>query len=50
MATDLSGDPRDELFLVRSASFDIALDIKTGDGVCHPTATWAPSSARPASS
>ena len=31
------GDPGDELFLVRSGSFDIALDIKTGDGVCHST-------------
>jgi len=31
------GDPGDELFLVRSGAFDIALEIKTGDGVCHPT-------------
>jgi len=38
------GDPGDELFLVRSGSFDIALDIKTGDGVCHSTrlATFGP--------
>jgi glutaminase len=38
------GDPGDELFLVRTGSFDIALDIKTGDGVCHSTrlATFGP--------
>ena len=38
------GDPGDELFLVRSGSFDIALDIKTGDGQCHSTrlATFGP--------
>ncbi|MCP9785957.1 glutaminase A [Cyanobium sp. N5-Cardenillas] len=38
------GDPGDELFLVRSGSFDIALDIKTGDGHCHSTrlATFGP--------
>ncbi|MCT0208738.1 glutaminase A [Synechococcus sp. CS-1332] len=38
------GDPGDELFLVRSGSFDIALDIKTGDGVSHSTrlATFGP--------
>ena len=38
------GDPGDEMFLVRSGSFDIALDIKTGDGVCHSTrlATFGP--------
>lgn len=38
------GDPGDELFLVRSGAFDIALDIKTGDGVCHSTrlATFGP--------
>ncbi|MBW4531773.1 MAG: glutaminase A [Aphanothece saxicola GSE-SYN-MK-01-06B] len=38
------GDPGDELFLVRSGSFDIALDIKTGDGLSHSTrlATFGP--------
>jgi hypothetical protein len=38
------GDPGDELFLVHSGSFDIALDIRTGDGVCHSTrlATFGP--------
>ena len=38
------GDPGDELFLVRSGAFDIALDIKTGDGLCHSTrlATFGP--------
>lgn len=38
------GDPGDELFLVRSGSFDIALDIKTGDGQSHSTrlATFGP--------
>ena len=38
------GEPGDELFLVRSGSFDIALDIKTGAGVCHSTrlATFGP--------
>ncbi len=38
------GDPGDELFLVRSGSFDIALDIKTGDGHSHSTrlATFGP--------
>jgi len=38
------GDPGDELFLVRTGSFDIALDIKTGDGQSHSTrlATFGP--------
>ncbi len=38
------GDPGDELFLVRTGSFDIALDIKTGDGLSHSTrlATFGP--------
>ncbi|MDM7951905.1 MAG: glutaminase A [Cyanobium sp. CZS 25K] len=38
------GDPGDELFLVRSGSFDIALDVKTGDGHSHSTrlATFGP--------
>ncbi len=38
------GDPGDELFVVRSGSFDIALDIKTGDGQSHSTrlATFGP--------
>jgi glutaminase len=38
------GDPGDELFLVHSGCFDIALDIRTGDGVCHSTrlATFGP--------
>jgi len=38
------GDPGDELFLVRSGSFDIALDIKTGDGQSLSTrlATFGP--------
>ncbi len=38
------GDPGDELFLVRSGSFDIALDVRTGDGGGHSTrlATFGP--------
>ena len=38
------GDPGDELFLVRSGSFDIALDIRSGDGSVHSTrlATFGP--------
>jgi glutaminase len=38
------GDPGDELFLVRSGSFDIALDIRTGDGHSLSTrlATFGP--------
>ncbi|MCP9887584.1 glutaminase A [Cyanobium sp. ATX 6A2] len=31
------GDPGDELFLVQSGSFDIALKISSGDGVHHST-------------
>jgi glutaminase len=38
------GDPGDELFLVRSGTFDIALDIRTGDGQTISTrlATFGP--------
>lgn len=38
------GDPGDELFLVRSGRFDIAIDIRTGDGRSHATrlATFGP--------
>jgi glutaminase len=38
------GDPGDELFLVRSGTFDIALDVRTGDGQSHSTrlATFGP--------
>ena len=39
-----SGDPGEELFLVQSGSFDIALKISSGDGVQHSTrlATFGP--------
>lgn len=38
------GDLGDELFLVRSGSFDIALDVTTSDGLTHATrlATFGP--------
>jgi glutaminase len=38
------GDPGDELFLVQSGSFDIALEFRGGNGLCHSTrlATFGP--------
>ncbi|KEF41674.1 MAG: hypothetical protein ER33_09935 [Cyanobium sp. CACIAM 14] len=38
------GEPGDELFLVRSGRFDIAIDVRTGDGLSRATrlATFGP--------
>jgi glutaminase len=38
------GDPGDEFYVVRSGSFNVALDVKTGNGVSHKSrlATFGP--------